>query len=383
MAPTDGPATVKALLPPEMPNVYSTVRSRDAAGSVVVVIPAYKPPADVLAQTVSGLAGAPHIAAVVVVNDGSGPEYEPAFQDLAALDGVFVLAHAVNLGKGAALKTALNYVACAFPNCPGVVTADADGQHAVEDILATAEELIIRPSHLVLGARAFEGNVPLRSRLGNSLTRYVLRAVTGQRISDTQSGLRGIPMAFVPELLRLEQNGYEFELEMLLASKRAMRRIAEVPIKTIYREANRSSHFNPLRDSMRIYFLLIRFAAVSLAAAALDNIIFALAFHAWPDVLACQVLSRTTAGLFQYYSNKGGVFHSRVGDKHGMPRYWLTWAFLGTLSYALLNTLHEFSGMPVTTAKLAAETILFAFSFVIQRDWVFARRAAPDGATDP
>lgn len=348
-----------------------------AARCPVVLIPAYKP-TDSLLRIVAELAASPRVRAVVVVNDGSGPEFGGIFSQLPRIGGVHVLAHVVNLGKGAALKTGLNYAACTFPESVGVVTADADGQHTLKDILRTAEALSERPRQLVLGVRRFEGEVPFRSKLGNVLTRRVLRAVTGQKISDTQTGLRGIPMDFISTLVRLRPTGYDFELEVLLACKRTMRSISETAIETVYLDGNQSSHFNPLLDSMRIYFLLIRFAAVSMSTAALDNLVFLTAFHFLSHVLASQVLGRLVAGLFNYYMSKTSVFHAQVKASRALPRYWLSVVVVGAVSYGLINVLLSF-GFGIVSAKLCAETVLFAFSFVVQRDFVFSGRPSADG----
>jgi glycosyltransferase involved in cell wall biosynthesis len=335
----------------------------------VVLIPAYKP-ADWLPQIVEELAASPTVRAIVVVNDGSGPEFDGIFERVSRIGGVRMLAHIVNLGKGAALKTGLNIAACTFPESVGVVTADADGQHTVKDILRTVEALLEKPRQLVLGARRFEGDVPFRSRLGNVLTRRVLRAVTGQKISDTQTGLRGIPMDFIGALVRLRPNGYDFELEMLLACKRTQRPVCELEIETVYLDGNRSSHFNPLLDSMRISFLLIRFAAVSFSTAVIDNLVFLAVFHASAHVLPSMIVGRFVAGLFNYYTNKKGVFHAHVRESRAMPKYWLSMAVFGAVSYGFINVLMSF-GFAVPAAKLCAETILFAFSFVVQRDFIF------------
>lgn len=341
----------------------------DAPGSAVLLIPAYRPTAALL-ELVAKARCESVIRAVVVVNDGSGPAFEETFATLAAMESVRVLRHLVNLGKGAALKTGLNYAGCNFPEAAGVVTADADGQHAAGDVIRLATVLVKSPRMLVMGTRQFPPHIPFRSRFGNLLTRGVMRAVTGQRISDTQSGLRGIPMDFVPALLRIPQNGYDFELEMLLRCRREPRGILEVPIDTIYLDGNRSSHFNPLLDSMRIYFLFLRFSAVSLSTAALDNLVFLVAFRLLPNVLVSQCLGRLVAGLFNYYLNKSGVFHSQARNARTAPRYIFTVLFFGALSYSLIRLLVSV-GLSVQAAKLSSEGLLFAFSFIVQRDFVF------------
>jgi putative flippase GtrA len=320
------------------------------------------------------LAASGEVEAVVVVDDGSGPECRAIFE-AAAVEGVTVLRHVVNLGKGAALKTGLNAAACAFPGQVGVVTADADGQHKVSDILRTARALEANPASLVLGVRDFRGAVPLRSRIGNGVTRAVLRFVTGQSLSDTQTGLRGIPMSFVPDLLRAKSTGYDFELDMLLTCRDARREIVETGIETVYIDRNRGSHFNPLLDSMRVYFVFLRFAAVSMITAGIDNTVFLLLHRSWPSVIACQFASRAVAGVFNYSANKMEVFRSRTQNTVALPRYCVSVVAQGLVSYFLFTNLSRLLGIDVVIAKILVETGLFFASFVIQREFVFRGNA--------
>lgn len=353
----------------------------EASEKPVVLIPAYRPGA-ALVRLVKELTARPEIAGVVVVDDGSGPQYREVFRPLTAMENVRVLAHVVNLGKGAALKTGLNDIACAHPDSVGVVTADADGQHSPEDVLRVAAALAAHPRHLILGARAFDAAAPFRSRFGNTLTRRIMQAVTGQKISDTQTGLRSIPLEFIPDLLKLRSTGFDFELDMLVRCRDTNRPIREVPIATIYVDGNRSSHFNPLLDSMRIYFVFVRFSAASLLTAAIDNTVFIVGMHFWPHMAICQAGSRLVAGTFQFTAGRYGVFHSEVRVVSAMAKYWLLVAFSGLLSYLLIQSLVSYTQMGVVPAKLSAETILFFFSFVVQRDVVFSQRALPESGPE-
>ena len=344
------------------------------AARPIVLIPAYQP-APVLPGIVRELAASGEVEAIVVVDDGSGPEYREIF-DAAAREGAAVLRHVVNLGKGAALKTGLNAAACRFPGYPGVVTADADGQHKVDDILRTVRALSAHPSALVLGVRDLGGDVPLRSRVGNLLTRAVMRFVTGHAFSDTQTGLRGIPMDFVPELIRSRPNGYDFELDMLLRCRDARREIREISIETVYIDQNRGSHFNPLLDSMRVYFVFLRFAAVSMITAAIDNTVFLLLHHSWASIIGCQFASRAVAGIFNYSANKLEVFHSRTGNTVALPRYCLSVVAQGLVSYFLFINLSRLLHIQVAIAKIVVETALFFASFIVQREFVFRGKRA-------
>jgi glycosyltransferase involved in cell wall biosynthesis len=339
----------------------------------VILIPAFLPDHR-LTSLVAQLADSTGVAGVVIIDDGSGPGSEAIFAALAKFDRVRVLTHASNRGKGAALKTGLNYAARAFRDSAGVVTADADGQHAAKDVLLVAAALREHRGSLVLGARLFDTTAPFRSRFGNAATRAIMRVLTGQRLRDTQTGLRGIPMDLVPDLVRLRSTGYDFELDMLLACRDAAREIREVPISTIYIDGNKSSHFNPLLDSMRIYFVFVRFAAASMLTAAIDNGIFILGIHFWHHLAVCQAASRLVAGSFQFVAARRNVFRSDVRIMPALAKYWALSAASGILSFLLIQLFVRHTPAGIVPAKLAGETILFFMSFIVQRDAVFSRR---------
>ena len=346
-----------------------------------VIVPAYRPEQSLL-QLIGALSAKP-IPAIVLVDDGSGPEYRDIFRRAAEFGKVRLVRHAVNLGKGAALKAGINYALCEFPDLQGVVTADADGQHHPDDIQQVAERLAAEPDRVMLGTRTFSGGVPLRSRVGNAVTRAVMRALVGQHISDTQTGLRGIPVRLLPHLLRLESNGYDFELDMLIAVRQQAIRIAEVPIRTIYAPGNRTSHFNPLIDSMKIYFVLLRFSSVSLMTAALDTLVFYLAYRRLGNLAASQALGRLLAVAFNYSMVRRAVFFSKLRHAAVLPKYLLLVCLSGSASYAgiqLLNARFHIQPLP---AKLLVETLLFFANFAIQRDFIFGKsppESNPDGA---
>src|SRR2546427_11235040 len=140
---------------------------------LAVVIPAYRPSPELI-EIIHSLLEAP-IRSIVVIDDGSGPQFETVFQQVRSLPRVVLLRHAFNLGKGAALKSGINYFLRHFPDCLGIITADADGQHQTHDILAVARRFMAAPDCLVLGSRNFEGRVPLRSKLGKRITSQVVR----------------------------------------------------------------------------------------------------------------------------------------------------------------------------------------------------------------
>ncbi len=353
---------------------------RSLISEVPILIPAYQP-GDELVSLVDALLGL-GVGAIVVINDGSGPESQGCLKRIAGSDRVHILHHAVNLGKGAALKTGMNYALVQFPGCCGVVTADADGQHHAEDIVCVAQRLREHPDSLIMGVRTFGSRVPWRSLVGNRATSVLMRLMVGQKISDTQTGLRGIPANLIPHLLRVSSTGYEFELDMLMACKHQGYPIWQEPIRTIYLEGNRSSHFHPILDSMRIYLLLLRFSVLSLLTAAIDNVTFVLTFGATGSIGQSQAVARLIAMIFNYVGARRLVFHSRQRQTVVLPKYVLLVVFNGFLSYALIRLLHDGLGVRTIAAKLLAEGLLFIANFAIQRDFVFTRREASPTATD-
>jgi len=349
------------------------------AVEVPILIPAYKPGEGLIAliRELQQL-GVRHI---IVVNDGSGRAFQDIFQEVSRA-GVDLLEHAVNLGKGAALKMGMNHALVRFPHCRGVVTADADGQHHPEDIVRVAQRLAENPKALVLGVRSFGESVPFRSRLGNDVTRMLMRVMMGQKLADTQTGLRGIPAPLIPHLLRLPAGGYEFELDMLIACKHQDCAIVQEPIRTIYLDNNKSSHFHPIFDSMRIYFLLFRFTILSALTAVIDNVVFALTFQHTASIWQSQAAARLVAMVFNYAGARRMVFHSQQRHTVVIPKYVGLVAANGLASYALIELLHLSLHVPAIPAKLTAEGLLFFANFAIQRDFVFTRRKSKPTATD-
>jgi glycosyltransferase involved in cell wall biosynthesis len=230
--------------------------------TVALVIPAFRPPAllPALLRDIVALDEPRILQAIVVVDDGSEASFAPTFNAAAIASGVTIVRRNANGGQGAALKSGIGHALAQFPDLAGVVTADADGQHAPEDIVRIARAFAARPDAVLLGIRTFGASVPLRSRLGNVLTQHLVALTAGLRVADTQTGLRGWPRRGCERNLGNEANGFEYNLATLLAAAAAGDPIVQMPIRTIYEPGNPSSHFRPLRDSLRIYRVLLAHA---------------------------------------------------------------------------------------------------------------------------
>ena len=339
---------------------------------IVVLIPAFKP-GEALANLSKELIER-GFEQIVIVDDGSGDEYAAHFAELGQL-GCRVLAHNVNRGKGRALKTGIADIISQGGDIDGVVTADADGQHLVRDIVCVAQMLNEWQDTIVLGSREFCGEVPLKSRMGNAITRGVFNFLSGQRIRDTQTGLRGLPGKSLEKLLDLPGERYEYEMNMLLEASRLNLKLKEIDIETVYINNNSGSHFNPLKDSWRIYKRIILFGASSLLAFGVDFLVFTMITlwvtgteRLWIPVVSARVIS----SLVNFSVNRHVIFSKK--DKQSLKRhligYYLLAAVILALNYAIISALNAF-GLNLYLAKALTEILLFLLSFFVQRRVVF------------
>ena len=329
---------------------------------------------------------------ILLINDGSKPENLHYFTDAAAAHPeVTLLHHAVNRGKGAALKTAINYFLVHRPESAGVVTVDGDGQHHKLDILACAEAMQ-QSGEVVLGVRDFnQPDVPFRSRFGNKTTCGIFRLFVGMTVSDTQTGLRAIPRRDLPTMLGIEGDRFEYETNMLLMLKKKSIPFREVKIRTVYIEENKSSHFRVIRDSWRIYKLILahffRYTLVSLSSAVIDEgcyIAFSSFLGRILDGLAltagATAAARLISSLFNFFMNKAVVFQSGVSTGMALLRYYAlalpmlaAQALLTHGAYALLGISEEAAGLRALIYAVVM-TALYLVSYMIQQRWVFREK---------
>lgn len=315
---------------------------------------------------------------IIVVNDGSTEEYQHFFESAKNDYHCIVLRHNVNQGKGRALKTAFNYILNEMPECMGAIAVDSDGQHSIADTISCAKALLEHPDDLILGCRDFStGNVPGKSKFGNVLTRSIFKALCGIKVSDTQTGLRGFSKKLMKTFMITKGERFEYETNMLLETKEKKIGIFEVPIETIYIAGNKSTHFNPLTDSLRIYSLFLKFIFASLSSFIVDIVLFTIFVAFFKPTLPqyyiviSTTLARVLSALYNYYLNKNGVFKSEASSSKAIAKY----AFLAIIqlsaSAALVTVFVNWLALNATVCKIFVDLFLFIVSFQIQREWVF------------
>lgn len=348
---------------------------------VVILIPSLEPD-DMMCRYVKELSEA-GFEKIVLVNDGSSKEYDRYFQE--ASNAACLLKHAVNQGKGRALKTGFHYVLNTYSKqeIVGVVTADADGQHSVEDTVKVAVKLL-KENSFVLGTRNFnEPQVPFKSRNGNKITTGVFRLLYGKLINDTQTGLRGIPYDYLEDCLKLPGERFEYEIHMLIDAVQKKIPITEVLIKTIYFNSNRATHFSAVKDSVRIYHVIfanfLKFSCSGLLSSLIDISVFAFLTkcilknaEVTLAVFAGTLIARIISSLCNYAMNKQ-VFQGKNTTGGSFVRYYLLCAVQLCVSWGLVVLVFQKIQWDTTVIKILVDTLLFFISYQIQRNWVFRR----------
>ena len=219
--------------------------------NILVVIPVYNH-----GETLRGVAEGVLATRLklLVVDDGSDQVVAPL---LAGLD-LQLLRHEKNRGKGSAILSAASFAREA--GFSHIITLDADGQHNPQELGKLVGQIQASPKAFIVGSRDFSGadNVPFSSRFGRRFSEFWMYIQTTCRVNDMQSGFRAYPVAAL-EKLKLYDNHFSFEVEVLVKASWAGFEIVEVPISVFYpKAAERISHFKAFKDNLRITVLNTR-----------------------------------------------------------------------------------------------------------------------------
>jgi putative flippase GtrA len=333
-----------------------------------IVIPAYEPD-EKLISLIHSIQGNCDYK-IIIVNDGSSSPCNKIFQSAKDL-GCTVLVHKNNQGKGAALKTAFSHLISRNEQ-EGVVCADCDGQHNWQDIIKIANAVPLHPDSIILGRRKFVGKVPLKSLLGNKITSFIYFLVLHDKVLDTQTGLRGFSAHMLPWLINLKGNRYEYEMNQLLEAKSAGFKLYSVQIQTIYENNNEGSHFRPIKDSIRIYLPIIRFALSSISCGIIDFIVLFILNSITHNLLVSVIAARVVSSLCNYILNKNIVFQNN-SQSHvsSIIKYYALVVLILGINYMLMGFFVNVIGLSLLVGKLLTECMLYALSYFIQHRVVF------------
>ena len=348
--------------------------------NVIILIPALNP--DVKFAEYVGSLSREDFRHIVVVNDGSDKEFEPIFEEISKKENCTVICHEVNKGKGRSLKFGMKYVMENYHDCVGIVTADADGQHRLTDIIRVANALEENDNRLILGSRDFtSGDIPARSSFGNKLTSKVFALMFGQKLMDTQTGLRGIPLKIIPQILKISGERFEYEMNMLIECRRKNIEIFEIPIQTIYIDENSSSHFRPVVDSVKVYLLIFKgffsFVISSFACTIIDLCIYALLVKliipqsVESRIIIATVIARVISSVANFIVNKNLVFHKKGGLLSSAIKYYVLVLVQMLISANVVNWIFGLMQFGEVLIKVIVDVTLFFVNYFIQKKLIF------------
>jgi glycosyltransferase involved in cell wall biosynthesis len=342
--------------------------------SYAFIIPAYNPDGKLIELVEHIQQQSDYL--IFIIDDGSKETSKPVFDKLKnkVSSGVVLLGHAINMGKGAALKTVFNHILVHYPEIEGVVTLDSDGQHSVEDCLRILNELKINNKGFVLGYRTFSKNIPLKSYIGNNISRFIYRVILGHNFKDTQTGLRGLSKHFMRGCLSIKSNRFEFETEQLAKAVEQNIDIVEIPIETIYIEGNKATSFRPLVDSFKIYFVLFRYGLSSIITAIVDFVVFMVALSFGASIMGANYLARSVSIGVQFILLGNFVFKTKT-KVLSFILFALYVYGMGTISAITQLSLIENWQMPIVWAKVLVEGILFFVNFAFLRMYIFTKNS--------
>ena len=339
----------------------------------VALVPSYEPDFNLLEVANSLLENG---FDVVVVNDGSGEQFNEVFNQLPK--EVHYLSYETNHGKGYALKHGMKYIRDNYDDCT-VVTLDSDGQHKVIDAMRICDQCEIeQSSSLILGSRHFDKKAPFKSRFGNFMARTSFLISTHHKIYDTQTGLRAFRSDLLPMMIDIKGDRYEYEMNVLLETIRRGINIKEVKIETIYLNNNAGTHYNPFKDTMKIFKEVIKFSASSLIGFGIDYLAYTLLTlipNEWPYwLIMCNIIARIISASVNFTINYKLVFKSKSNVFLAILKYACLALFILGCGTLFLWLLVDKAGMNKYLAKIIVEVTMFIISWLIQRLFVFRKR---------
>lgn len=333
----------------------------------VVLIPAYEPSKEFI-NLIKELSKTEF--EIVVVDDGSGKDYKDIFDK--ASKYAKVISYEENKGKGYALKKGLKYIKDTYSSFV-VVTMDCDGQHTIKDAIKLSDECINNKNTLILGKRIRGNKTPLRSKIGNAITRFIYKITTGLDVYDTQTGLRAFSDKLIDLLIDVKGDRYEYEMNVLLKCSSNKIKIKEVEITTIYIDNNSNSHFNAIKDSIRIYKELIKFSLSSLISFIIDYILYTLFILLSNKLIISNILARVISSITNYTINKKIVFKNKRKISKTIIEYIILSIFILSINTIILNILVNKLMVNAIVAKLLVEIFLFSISYIVQQKFIFKK----------
>lgn len=345
----------------------------------IVVIPSYKPELDFI-KYVDELSSS--VYKIIVVNDGSGEEFNSIFNAISKVDNVVLISYEQNRGKGYALKQAFNFALINYDENAVIVTADCDGQHKIEDIFKVYECAIKNPNALVLGSRDFTlKNIPKKSKMGNAIMRKTFNFFYGGKVYDTQTGLRGFLNKRNIDFTKVKGDRFEYELALLIFAQKSGIDILETQINTVYPDnpKEHKSHFKAFFDSIKVLSVMLKNISGYFLSTVISGVVDIGVFTLLSTIvfkiknplysLISVVSARVLSSFVNFFINFKYVFQGK--KKSSIYKYYTLWFCIMGLSYANVLIFGNLLNKNLIIVKLLGDLILGIISYEVQCKWVF------------
>ena len=351
--------------------------------NIVVLIPSLNPTTKLLEYVNSLIVEG--FKRVIIVNDGSKVETHSIFDELNKLDDCEVLHHQTNKGKGTALKTGLSFIQANLNDDDfiGVITADADGQHLVSDVVKIGYALEKNQDKYIIGFRNFDNeHMPKKNKLGNKLANLALRLFHGIKIKDSQTGLRAFPKRYFDFALTTKGRAFEYETNLLIHSKQKKIDLCEVQTTAVYDEHNYETTYHPLKDTVKIFWLIfgtfIKFSLSSMGSALVDLLAFFIlekfifvGMSVAINLLISAFIARVLSSVVNYLINKQLIFKDKRKSIKSVWKYYLLWISKLMISTAFVFLLGKIFTVEPVALKLVVDMLLFFVGYKLQNEVIF------------
>ena len=313
---------------------------------------------------------------IILIDDGNFIKNKKYIYSIYKRKNLKIISHKSNMGKGAAIKSALKYILKNYKNFEGCVVVDADGQHHQNDIfniLKYLKKFQYKKNLFIMGCRKINKNLPFKSYIGNKISIIIYNYLLNFKFYDTQTGLRAYNKKFVIESLNIKQNRFDFETQQLITAREKNYEIIQIPIKTIYFKNNKNTSFNPFLDSWKIYLLIFKQFLSTFLISIFDFIIFyKIIFE--DNVIESNLIARSTVLIFQFYLLKNFIYQ-KYNTYFGTFLFFTSYVFLsGYISGIIQINLSELCELNKYTSKITTEMFLFLINFALIKNIMFLNK---------
>ena len=348
---------------------------------ITIIIPAFRPDHN-LTELIQRLSEE-KVSDIIIVDDGSGKEYRDIFSSISKLSNCVVLEHAVNLGKGRACKTAINYLVNRDAEAlKGCVTTDCYGSFEVDDILRIMKHLYENRETLVLGKRIMdETNMSKAAKAGNKALKLSYHYLIGVDVTDPQTVLRGIPAGYMRKLLTTSGEQYDFDTQMIIGCKKYKVDVKEITLSTEYTKRRNMIPMRTIKDNIPIYITFAVYIFTSMLSSIVDIILFSIFCGIFDNVKELKfassyvMLATATARLFSatvsYFMNYRLVFKANNSKTKSFSKWVGLCIIQMAISAFTVSFLHNTFGGSEVLFKIPVDFALFFFMYYCSREFIY------------